>query len=53
MDREEMLYRAVVATRQLAKRQLTWLRNWPTEIKWMEPGGDGMAEHIFNNIRNK
>ena len=53
MDREEMLYRAVVATRQLAKRQLTWLRNWPTDIKWMEPGGNGMAEHIFNNVRNR
>lgn len=52
-DREEMIYRAVVATRQLAKRQLTWLRNWPTDITWMEPGGNGMAEHIFNNIRNK
>ena len=53
MDREEMLYKAVVATRQLAKRQLTWLRNWPTDIKWMEPGGNGMAEHIFNNVRNR
>ncbi|MBC8519862.1 MAG: tRNA (adenosine(37)-N6)-dimethylallyltransferase MiaA [Gammaproteobacteria bacterium] len=53
MDREEMLYRAVVATRQLAKRQLTWLRNWPTDIKWMEPEGNGMAEYIFNNVRNR
>ncbi len=26
--------KAIVATRQLAKRQLTWLRNWP-ELKWI------------------
>lgn len=25
----EMRYRGIVATRQLAKRQLTWLRGWP------------------------
>lgn len=28
-DREEMIQRGVAATRQLAKRQLTWLRAWP------------------------
>ncbi|MEX1032243.1 MAG: tRNA (adenosine(37)-N6)-dimethylallyltransferase MiaA [Cellvibrionaceae bacterium] len=27
-SREEMIDRGVAATRQLAKRQLTWLRNW-------------------------
>ena len=29
VDHEEMIFRGVVATRQLAKRQLTWLRSWP------------------------
>jgi tRNA dimethylallyltransferase len=28
-DYEKMQHRALVATRQLAKRQLTWLRSWP------------------------
>ena len=28
-SREEMVARGVAATRQLAKRQLTWLRGWP------------------------
>lgn len=28
IDYDEMTYRGIVATRQLAKRQLTWLRNW-------------------------
>jgi len=27
-DYDEMLYKGIVATRQLAKRQLTWLRGW-------------------------
>ena len=30
-SREEMQQRAIAATRQLAKRQLTWLRQWPGE----------------------
>ena len=29
LTRDEMIYRAVVATRQLAKRQMTWLRKQP------------------------
>ena len=31
---EEAVERAVAATRQLAKRQLTWLRKWP-ELEWI------------------
>ena len=27
-DHKEMIYRGICATRQLAKRQLTWLRSW-------------------------
>lgn len=27
-NHEEMIYRGICATRQLAKRQLTWLRSW-------------------------
>lgn len=34
MDREEMIFRAITATRQLAKRQMTWLRSWPN-IQWL------------------
>ena len=29
VSRQEMSERAIAATRQLAKRQLTWLRSWP------------------------
>ncbi|QLE79707.1 tRNA (adenosine(37)-N6)-dimethylallyltransferase MiaA [Francisella sp. Scap27] len=33
---EEFLHKGIVATRQLAKRQLTWLRNWKGEIKLID-----------------
>ncbi len=29
MDHETFRFRSIVATRQLAKRQMTWLRSWP------------------------
>lgn len=34
-SREEMVQRGVIATRQLAKRQLTWLRGWEC-VHWLE-----------------
>ena len=33
-DHEEMIFRGVCATRQLAKRQLTWLRSWQN-LNWL------------------
>ncbi len=33
-DHDEMVYRGICATRQLAKRQLTWLRKWPN-LTWL------------------
>jgi len=33
-DRDEMIFRGICATRQLAKRQLTWLRGWPN-LHWL------------------
>ncbi|WP_052122357.1 tRNA (adenosine(37)-N6)-dimethylallyltransferase MiaA [Chelonobacter oris] len=35
-DYEEMIYRGICATRQLAKRQITWLRGWKSEIHWLD-----------------
>lgn len=34
IDYDEMVYRGICATRQLAKRQLTWLRGWE-HIHWI------------------
>ena len=33
-DHKEMVFRGVCATRQLAKRQLTWLRSWQ-DLHWL------------------
>jgi tRNA dimethylallyltransferase len=33
IDRQELRERGIAATRQLAKRQLTWLRSWPGAVE--------------------
>lgn len=33
---DEAIYRGICATRQLAKRQITWLRGWKTPITWLD-----------------
>jgi len=35
IDYDEMVYRGVCATRQLAKRQMTWLRGWEG-VEWLD-----------------
>ena len=43
IPRDELLFRGVVATRQLARRQMTWLRREP-ELNWLDSGaGDWRA----------
>lgn len=34
IGRDELLEQGIAATRQLAKRQLTWLRGWP-DLQWL------------------
>ncbi len=34
-DYDEMVERGIIATRQLAKRQITWLRSWP-DLHWLD-----------------
>ncbi len=50
VDAAEMRERACAATRQLAKRQLTWLRGWPwvREAHWGEAGA--LAEDVLGRI---
>ncbi|ABN75034.1 tRNA delta(2)-isopentenylpyrophosphate transferase [Actinobacillus pleuropneumoniae] len=33
---DEAIYKGICATRQLAKRQITWLRGWNSEITWLD-----------------
>jgi len=35
ISHDEMVYRGICATRQLAKRQMTWLRGWK-EVHWLD-----------------
>ena len=35
LSREEMVERGIIATRQLAKRQFTWLRGWG-DLQWLD-----------------
>lgn len=41
-DYTTMVERGIVATRQLAKRQFTWLRGWPS-LHWLDSEADGLV----------
>jgi len=50
IDFDEMRFRGVVATRQLAKRQMTWLRGWKQEITWLESADINNFEKIKTTL---
>lgn len=33
---DEAIFKGICATRQLAKRQITWLRGWTSELNWLD-----------------
>lgn len=45
----EMEERAIAATRQLAKRQLTWLRSWPQAV-WFDSEAPDVAKQVEKYI---
>ncbi len=45
-DHQEMVFKGICATRQLAKRQLTWLRNWP-DIQWLHMEDENNLQQIL------
>ena len=47
---EEMTLKAVNATRQLAKRQMTWLRKWKN-LHWVNQDTEGALELIQEKLR--
>ncbi|MBO2602123.1 tRNA (adenosine(37)-N6)-dimethylallyltransferase MiaA [Shewanella algae] len=49
-DHDTMVEKGVAATRQLAKRQLTWLRGWP-ELNWLESGAQGNIVQLIRHCR--
>ena len=46
---DEMFFRAVTATRQLAKRQMTWLRSWNGVI-WLEEESDNNLDIVLGTV---
>jgi tRNA dimethylallyltransferase len=50
LDYEEMLERGIIATRQLAKRQLTWLRGWP-DLHCIECEQTELVNHALKILR--
>lgn len=48
-DHDEMIFKGICATRQLAKRQLTWLRNWP-EIRWLDMENENNLQQIITAL---
>lgn len=54
-DLEEAVEKGIIATRQLAKRQITWLRNWPDATEVAVDDGECYfsAEFILNQCLKK
>ncbi len=48
-DRNEMIERGVIATRQLAKRQFTWLRADP-EYQWLDSLQANLADAVIEEL---
>lgn len=46
---DEMRAKSIIATRQLAKRQLTWLRNWP-ELKQLDSEHNDLLDIVCNEL---
>jgi tRNA dimethylallyltransferase len=43
--------RGIAATRQLAKRQITWLRSW-SGLHWLDSGVKNVQEQVKSRFRN-
>lgn len=48
-DKEQMVFKGICATRQLAKRQLTWLRGWQN-LTWLETDGANNDKQVLSLI---
>ncbi|TVO75966.1 tRNA (adenosine(37)-N6)-dimethylallyltransferase MiaA [Sedimenticola selenatireducens] len=50
-SREEMIERGIIATRQLAKRQYTWLRSYPG-LHWLDESAGDILSQALKIIRD-
>ncbi|OCG10174.1 tRNA (adenosine(37)-N6)-dimethylallyltransferase MiaA [Gilliamella sp. wkB178] len=47
---DEMVFKGICATRQLAKRQITWLRGWKQPITWVNNDNfDVIFDHLLSS----
>ena len=46
---DEMVERSIISTRQLAKRQMTWLRKW-SDLVWLTKNKPESTLKILNKI---
>ncbi|EXI62313.1 tRNA (adenosine(37)-N6)-dimethylallyltransferase MiaA [Mannheimia granulomatis] len=57
---DEAIFKGICTTRQLAKRQITWLRSWPGEVTWLDSLAPTSSQtkmiekidHYLNNCDN-
>ena len=50
MSFDEMVERGIIATRQLAKRQITWLRGWP-KVNWLDSLSENLLEDALKVLK--
>lgn len=48
-DHDDMVFKGICATRQLAKRQLTWLRSWPN-LQWLDMESKDNLQQILTAV---
>ena len=51
MSFDKMVERGVIATRQLAKRQLTWLRGWPN-VDWLDSLSPNLLDDALKVLKS-
>ncbi|MGY5451942.1 tRNA (adenosine(37)-N6)-dimethylallyltransferase MiaA [Agarivorans sp. MS3-6] len=49
IDYDEMVFRGIVATRQLAKKQMNWLKSWPA-LTWLQSADPENNKIIINSL---
>ncbi len=47
----EMQTKGIIATRQLAKRQLTWLRHWP-DVVWFDSEAENLSQQVVDYLKD-
>ena len=49
LKHSQMIDKAVAATRQLAKRQLTWMRSYPG-LFWLDSSDPGLEQQVLRYL---